>query len=221
MNPRRPGLTLVDMLVALTILAVILGAVYAVFFSQENTRRAAGESRDAYAQGLVIMQRLGQDLRGAWLPEAATGPEGIVHRFEANGSGLNFTTSAAMSLSETRGPDLVEVGYRVEALEGDALALVRRQDDTVDDDPAEGGGEIVLTRDLESFELHYRTQDGLEETSVSAQRLDELPTAVRVVLTLKDQAGNAHAFRTMIQLPVRLPAARKIQTDRDLSELPE
>ena len=130
-STKRRGLTLVDLLIALTILAIILSVVYATFFYQEQGRRTAEASREIYGQGLVIMQRISRDISGAWLPTAASGQTGLVYRFEAGPSGLNCITTAALLTVQTIGPELTEVGYRVEESNDGETHLIRRQDNTL------------------------------------------------------------------------------------------
>ncbi|MDY6851028.1 MAG: type II secretion system protein GspJ [Thermodesulfobacteriota bacterium] len=209
----RPGLTLIDMLVALTILAVVMTAVYAVFASQKRAVKAATEGREVFAQGLIVLDRLSRDLRGAWLPDRANPASGIMLRFEGKSDRLDLATTAVLSQTETRGPDLVEVGYRVETDEDGRKAarrLVRRQDETPDDDPAEGGAEIILTRDLIALELVYLNGAGEGESTWVAAQAGQLPRAVRIKLVLSTSEGREETFTTQVILPLTGPLVRRI-----------
>ena len=155
---RRPGFTIVDMVIALAVLAVVMTAVYSVFAFQQKTAQAASESRDIYGQALVILDRLSRDVGHAWLP-AVQGGTNHVFTFTGRTDGFDLITTAALSPDYQFGQELVEVGCRVEEGETgeggqggkrgpngvEARVLVRRQDATLDDDPAEGGFDIVLT----------------------------------------------------------------------------
>jgi type II secretory pathway pseudopilin PulG len=207
----RSGFTLLDALLALVLLAVILSVVYAVFFAQEKARRAAEESRDVFGQGLVAVERLRMDLVGAWLPETGGGT-GPAYRFETVENGLDFTTSSSLSPTEAGGPDLVEVGYRLEETENEGLNLVRRQDDTPDEDAASGGRSFILCRRVVSLELKYLGDDGAEAALSSARSSGEMPAQVRIRLVLADPNNRPHAFQTLVSIPLRRSAIPLMKT---------
>ena len=212
----RSGLTLVDLMVALSILAVILTTVYAVFASQDRAVRAASETRDVYGQGLLILDRLSRDLSGAWLPASPQKEVGILYGFEGQADRLDLATTARLSPDHASGPDVVEVGYRIvtqEDLPGPGLTLVRRQDETPDDEPGGGGTSVVLTRDLVAFELSYLTKNGLSESSWEAATAGDLPAGVIVRLVLSAPGGREETFTTLVSIPLAQPAVPPIRME--------
>jgi len=219
----RPGLTLVDLMVALAILAIVLTAVYSVFAFQEKTLRAASEGGDIYGQSLLILDRLSRDLSGAWLPNTVKQDARIDYRFAGQIDSLNFLTTAAMSLTETAGPDLVEVGYRVEEIREEdedgteeIKVLVRRQDDTLDDDPAGGGTEIILVRNLSRLTFSYLDASRQEKTTWETQKSTDLPRAVRIELVLAGANEEEETFLTLVDLPMAQPTIKPIANDLGL-----
>ena len=212
MNQQR-GLTVVDLLVALTILALVLTAVYSVFSFQKRTMRSASLGRDVYAQGLIILDRMTRDISGSWLPQES-GTSRLVCRFAASGDRLDFITTAVLSPDESAGPGLVEVGYRLEQNDGDddgTLSLYRRQDMTLDDDPADGGREIVLSRDVRSLALRFLDKDFIETATWEAEKAALLPRAVRITLTLVAENGWEETFSTLVFPPLARTPVRSIK----------
>jgi hypothetical protein len=213
----RAGLTLVDMMIALTVLAILLAAVYAVFAFQNRTADAAAEGRDAYGQGLFIMDRIGRDLGGAWLPEAAGLSPGMVFRFQATETTLDLATTSSLTLDQTRGPEVVEAGYRLALNEEAARAggrqkyiLYRRQDDIPDSEPDEGGSEIVLSEEVLALNITYLGPGGREDEAWTAERYPDLPRGARIELTLEAEDGAEEQFLTRVELPLAMWPVRPI-----------
>ncbi len=215
---RRSGLTLVDLMVALAILAIIMTAVYAVFISQEKATRTASEAGDVFGQGLFILDRLSRDLSGAWLPDKAAGSAGIQYRFTGNKDSLGFNTTAVLSMDENSGPDLVEVSYRLSELEDvKTYRLIRRQDDTPDDDPASGGREVIISDDVVKLEFVFVGNN--EEENWDTQNRSGLPRSVRITLVLADEQGGEETFLTLVSLPLSEPAVPAINLPSGLGLL--
>ena len=201
----RPGFTLVDLLVAMAILAIIFAAVYSVFAFQSKAVTAASENREIFGQGLMIMDRISRDIQGGWLPIKKTDFATTQFLFEGEKNELNLATTASLSQDETRGPAIVEVGYRLNQGDYDRpgkMVLIRRQDDTPDDDPKDGGSEIVLSRDVVSLDFYYVGQEAGEEESFKGELKTELPREVGVKLVLSIIEDQEETFITRVDLPL-------------------
>lgn len=227
----NPGFTLVDLLIAITVMAVIMIAVQSVFIFQERTIKAALENREVFVQGQAILDRLTRDLNGLWLPTAYSGqamsPQSgttspttqtglltnpttqtgrVKYRFEAKADRLDFATTATLAQEEHPGQEIVEVGYRVLPGEegGRTKILVRRQDEKVDDDPTEGGIGVILTKNLVSLDITFPGgQNRTQEvTTWQATSLGSLPKAIRVKLVLATAEDNKETFLALISPPV-------------------
>lgn len=217
---RRPGLTLVDLMVSLTILAVIMTVVYAVFWSQQRASEATAQSRDVYAQGMLILDRLSRDISGVWLPSVSRSQNPASLSFDGKTDQLGFITTAVLSLDDALGPDMVEVGYRVVDQDDKTVKqLLRRQDDSLDEDGQTGGSEITLTSDLVKLELIYLDDAGREQSTWNAADAAALPKAVRIKLTLAGPDGREEFFTTEVSPPLAEPAVRAITIPGGL-ELP-
>jgi type II secretory pathway component PulJ len=219
-------MTVVELMIALAILAIVMSAVYSAFSFQRRAVEVASEGRDASGQGLVILDRLTRDLSGVWLPRESTAEsKGSYYLFEAEAKKLDFPTTSSLSPDPTPGPEVVEVGYRLEDNEEeedqgpDKYLLIRRQDDTPDDNPLEGGRDIVLTRDLVSLEIKYLGSDGEETETWHAVTADRLPRAVNIKVVLSTVKDQEETYTTRVFLPLAQPVVTRVELPSGL-ELP-
>ncbi len=209
---KQTGLTLLDLLVAITLLAIILTTIYWVFANHQRSVEAASEARDAYGQGRLILDRMVRDVTGAWLPAGKRPKAGFAYLFSGRETGLDFITTAHLSSDIAPGLDLVEVGYRIMKNEReDDFTLVRRQDSTPDDDAEDGGSEIILTKSLKAIEIGYLNRSGQELSEWEAEQLSELPYAVKISLTLTAASGKQETFSTVVALALAWPRVKFVK----------
>jgi len=209
---KRTGLTLLDLLVAIALLAIILTTIYWVFANHERSVEAASESRDTYGQGRLILDRLARDIAGAWLPANKRPNSSISYLFSGQENGVDFITTAKLSPDTAPGLDLVEVGYHaIENEDNDDFTLVRRQDQTPDDNATEGGSNIILTKALNAIQLSYINRLGEVMTTWQAEESSGLPHAVRISLTLTAAPDKKETFSTVIALALAWPKVKNIE----------
>lgn len=182
---KSAGMTLLDLLLAITILVVLMTSVYAVYLNYRKTEKAVVESRQVYAQGRIILDRINRDLAGAWLPVVARKNSSILYKFTGSLDRMDFITTAVMSEKKIPGLELAEVGYRVEEVPGERrMMLFRRQDETPDSDPSEDGTEILLTRDLIEMEIKYLDASGNAQDFWEGEIKSKLPVAIFIKIVL-------------------------------------
>jgi type II secretory pathway pseudopilin PulG len=216
----KRGLTIVDLMVALTILAVVLSVVYSVFASQDRALRAADQTRDVYGQGLSVLDRLSRDIGGVWLPTATAQGPGFLYRFSGSSDQLVLATTTRLSQDETQGPDLVEVGFRLIEDRDDPRgmkSLMRRQDDTPNQEAESEGAEIALTTDVVSLKFAYLDDTGEARDSWEAPLSANLPKAVRIELVLSSAENNEETFITLVSIPLAQPTVRPINLSQRIN----
>ena len=192
------GFTLVELLVASSILALLAAAGLAAFST--GTRSAAKVRRRGrmLARGQAVLQRMAADLRVA-LAHKDVRLTSLDVRYEGRDvDTVDFIAIRPARVAEEEGvTGRCEVGYHIDSdPDSGAQWLLRRQDDTLDDDELEGGalravGPFVSELNLQFYDgLTWR--DGWDDPQ-------QLPAAVRIEMVMVDEDE--------IEKPMRLSTA--------------
>lgn len=197
-RPRGRAFTLIEMMVAVALMAMVLAMVGGIFLSVINTREKVQESLDKDKAGYGLLATLRRDLTGVYA--YALGGPAFLGEDEEAGAGrsadrLRFVTTADVAVSEDGvKPRLVEVGYRVEkASDSDQLILYRRAGG-LEGDPLKGGTYSGLYVGLHSLDIKYfdPEEDAWKDEWRQPKRL---PQAVKVVLELSPDEREVVAAR--------------------------
>jgi general secretion pathway protein J len=108
----QQGFTLVEVLVAVSILAIVLSSVYGVFAAVSATERRLASDSDRDHLARVVFDRLGRELHGAFVRD---GDQTTLLRGGTDERGrpfLELTTTAATPMSMT-GTGIARVIYRL------------------------------------------------------------------------------------------------------------
>lgn len=206
--PRSGGFTLLEVLLTVTITAVMIGIIYGVLVSTLQARTKLEHNAEMDEAGPVLLKMLSDDIAAAFVPpvpdqpppaegEAApenpayfTGKDNTLGAGEADE--LNFICSRDVWDPVTRRvADFCEVGYYLRANTEDSSVqvLVRREDPYVDDKPASGGSLQEMYRRVKSLKLEY--WDGKEWLNTwgdqDAQK-KTLPLIVKITLVIVPDA---------------------------------
>lgn len=185
---KRRAFTLIEMMVAVALMAMVLAMVGGIFLSVINTREKVQESLDKDKAGYGVLATIRRDLTGVYA--YALGGAAFLGEDEDDGSQpadrLHFVTTADVAQSEDGvKPRLVEVGYRVEKsqnADSQELVLYRRAG-PLEGPPLRGGTYTGLYVGVHSFDIKYYDKE--DEDWKDEWRLpDRLPLAVKVVLEL-------------------------------------
>lgn len=202
-TPRRwQGLTLLEVLVASAILALLASMIWVAFDQTGKMRTRLSERQEHDHLARVALTRITRDLRSAFLslhvnqePRAAAVITAFKGRSGTGGSRLDFTTFTHRRLRRgTHEGDACEVGYQLLDRRGAAsrgMDLVRRESPRIDNDPERGGVIDVLVPEVKSFEVRFfdEVADRWTETWDSTQatgQVGRLPLRVRVTLALEE-----------------------------------
>jgi len=184
------GFTLLEVLLALAILAMISATIYSSFSTAARNIDSAEAARDGADRARTLISRLANDITNACI---IPGMETFLYgqKFEREEDKQRFdslylTTLTNWRKADSREMDLWEVGYYFQDKpDGTGRILMRKEKRELSRDVArrEGGIDYELTDAVEGLRLRYTT-DG-------SQWLDEwkqagLPKAVEVTLTLAD-----------------------------------
>jgi general secretion pathway protein J len=217
-RPAAAGFTLLEVLVAITILAVVVTTILASFNSVFSTTEALDESADVYEMAKNCLMRITSDLESIHItqrpqykpPEFDQPPDPyriVATAGNTDGIGiaqLRFTSRAHVNLEKSPRKGIAEIIYYVQA--GNDGEQVLKRADNLYPYPASGekGSDPILCKYVKSLAFKFYNQDGIESDGWDSDS-DEFgyatPTAIGVRLELVNKA-TTQAFETMVSLPI-------------------
>ena len=200
-NVQSRGFTLLEVLLAMAILAVIMTVVYTSFSTAGKNVEQAETIRDENDIARILMARLSDDIANAYI-YPSTNPQASLTIFygkmeEVEGGpgnekirhdSISFTTLTHWRKPGSKETELWEVGYFFkEKPDGKGSVLFRREKRELSKEvPAlEGGDEYEITDRVESLQLKY-SNDGSTWTDNGwdSRSLLRVPKMVEIALTL-------------------------------------
>jgi general secretion pathway protein J len=216
------GLTLIEVLVSVAILAMIATLIYGAFDSLSRGKKGEAQRGDRARQARGAIDRIARELTSAYL-SMHTPPPALQTRVVAfigkNGTPYDRVDFASFSHrrvdKEAKESDQAEIGFFAlpDTEKENKIDLVRREQTPPDQDPQRGGVVSVLCENIESFDVRYldpTTGQWLEtwdSTQITSQQ-NRLPLEVKVTLVLKNvPAGMQATYVTKLMLPIQQPLA--------------
>jgi general secretion pathway protein J len=205
MNPADPrpenrskGFTLVEVLLAITILGIIMATVLGIFTGIISNSRTAEKRAELYQTGRAVLDLLATDIRGLYAQSVGDKQVYFVGQSEnAAGNGLPrlaFLTTNTLSIGTKQAPFLSEVDYFLEENPEKGMYSLWRRAQTPPQDPYhEGGRAVPVCRIIAKFELEFLQGDDIIKDLENA-----LPRAIRIGFTL-NLDGETERFVTMVR----------------------
>ncbi len=224
MSHSRAGFTLLEILVAVFIMAMVLTFAFQAYQGIEHAYSRVGSSPSRDRAARIVLDRLEHELVGSVLVQRAEGADPLLHPYffsgemkmyaEWEGDTIRFVTRTPLRAPAAPPVGLEIVTYgAVPSQSGAGFVLLRQAEplppqlakDVVWDSPD------IVVDDVALFLARYTGGDQpASETwdSTSAERLDQLPSALIVTVSLweTDSAGQpvqGPEFSRTIDLPVR------------------
>lgn len=215
------GMTLLEVLVSLGVLAMISLLIYGAFDSLSRGRKGEALRVDRARQGRDAMDRITHEMQAAFLSMHNPANISLVTRqtaFIATNSStfdrIDFATFAHRRIERNaKESDQAEVGYFVvkDPDHDEKMDLVRREQAPPDYEPKKGGVVNVLAEDVELFDIRFldplssQWVESWDSTQLTGQ-LNRLPLEIKVTLVLKP-VKNSPPFRfvTKFMLPMQQP----------------
>jgi len=212
---KKNGFTIFELLMALSILAVVFSLLYLTFHQSMAVMAATEDRGEVIQQGRMILERMAGEFQGAFLPlQESRSPSfrfGFVGRSRSEGKDfldrLDITL-LTLPQGDSAGArrELREVGYYLDRHPGTkGLTLFRRQDEGLDGDLEHGGSSIPMIDRVRSLSFAYFDSRGRRQkewNSLEGPRRNQLPSRVEIHLRLEDSRGRVHDFRTQVYLPL-------------------
>ncbi len=224
----KPGFTLMELMVTLTIFSAIMGILLTSFFQFHQQGRRM-ESITKLRQEARILERIIRfDIQSViYLDQFMTDPknEGDLRKSGVYGIDdkmgeldadklylhVNNTSKFQRSLEFEADPRIHEVGYFMEEDGNDGYYFKRREEFYVDPDITDGDRSIVhtLSHNLISYNVQYfrgTDEEPLDEWDSSKYKQtkkneDKLPTGIQVSLAFKSDDGEE--YKTDLQINLR------------------
>lgn len=199
---RRKGFTLIEVLLTITIMALMLVAISEMLTAARTTRDSIQNVQETQLAGPAILDLIERDLRGLLtlnLPRTSELrlTDRVVLGYDADS--LDFVTTSDNVHWTEDGDRLVradwcEVGYRLRPNpdNDDFLELYRREQFGVDTEPFDGGVYTFLHDRVKSFDVRAFVEDGEEAEPLEDWNHDPgdpetqgLPARLEITMTLE------------------------------------
>jgi type II secretion system protein J len=211
MRRDRRGFTLVELMLAILILAIMMSIIYGLVVSTVSAARRVEEITASSEIGPAILTRVRSDLQAAFIPKdgeffvGSKRPGGGADRDR-----IDFISGEMAYGSEIEGEDarfhsINEVGYQVleNRKDPNVGVLYRREDYFIDAEPLKGGRLTEVYDRVRSFSLRYYDGEAWRpDWNNKAQK--GLPKAVevevKILVTDRDNPNVEQTFKTTVVL---------------------
>jgi len=216
------GVTLLEVIVSVAILAMVSLLIYGAFDGMAKGKRGVEQINQRYREGRLAIRRLAREIPSAFLSAHQPYNQSLIVRetlFVGENTTpadrLDFTSfSHRRVLRDSHESDQNEVSYfgsRDPDVPG-KVDLARRESSLIDLEADRGGSVQVLAEDIDLFDLEYLDplsglwQERWDSTSATGQ-LGRLPLQVKVTLVLRGgPSGQTIPFVARIALAMQSPS---------------
>ena len=214
----KPGFTLLEILLAILILAVVVTTVLASFNAVFSTTDTLDNSAQIYAMAKTCLNRMIADLDALTIAQRPfykppdyddlPDPYRIVgSTADDDGTGfatLGFASRAHLPMENSSRMGIAAINYYIMAKE-DGQSVLRRSD-TLYPYPffEENSSDPVLCERVKSLAFTYYDAEGSDHESWDSDSENfnyATPTAIEIKLEIGDEA-ESYIFQTMVKLPV-------------------
>jgi general secretion pathway protein J len=207
------GFSLLEVMIAVAITAVIGAMAAGVLQQVDHAASVAREQAERYAGARLALTRLSREVSMAFLSEHYDSRRfrDRPTLFKGEADKLLFSTMAHVRLvQDAKESDQSVVEYLVERdpVSGED-ALFRREKARLDDEPDRGGRKDLVATHVKKLGLQYwdlKRKEWVREWSTrTPEKLNELPTRVRIELELKLADGRTEKFTTQARVAITAP----------------
>jgi general secretion pathway protein J len=215
------GLTLIEVLVAVAVLAMVSVLTYGAFDGMNRGKTSLGRVNDRYHEGRAALSRMAMELSSAFLSahqplllQQAVRMTIFAGTNSSPADRIDFTSFSHRRLvRDSHETDQNEISYfgSPDPNVSGKLDLARREALIIDMEPKKGGDVNVLAEDIESFDAKFldpTTGMWVEawDTTQATGQVNRLPLQVKITLVLKGGIGNKSVpFVTKIPIAMQSP----------------
>jgi len=218
MSKRTRGMTLIEVMIAMTIFAAVGALVYGGFAQTSRAKTKLEAQLNRYHEVSSAMERMVRELSMAYvsmhfnpLSSLQSMRTAFVGKDSGFGDRVDFTSVSHTRLyRDAKESDQNEISYFVtDHPSGEGKVLARRMQSRVDAKPQEGGRVEIMLEDVLGFELEYLDPVNWEwqttwDTMTGTGQVNRLPAQVRIKLTIPGIANpkQREVFGTRAVLPM-------------------
>jgi len=208
---RCSGLTLVEVLVTLALLATVMTLVYGSLWTTVDGLQRIEARTDREQASRVLLEMMERELRSALLTADDNrlyflGEDGVANDLPADK--LTWVHAAHVKLHwKLPEAETAEVSYWLESDVDGRLILYRREDASRDGDPASGGTVYELSEEVIGLDFKYYGPLGWVDEWDSRLNGNKLPRVVQISLFLPSESPDPEAQPVEIRSLVDLPLA--------------
>jgi len=220
MNINKSGFTLLELIVAITILAIITSFIYGVYTGSVKTIDETREKIDIYENGRMVLERMSNELRSTAVPiDKGVAPDvtffsgtndeiGSVHADE-----IQFITrSNATNYRQNGRPILMGVYYFLkteedeegETMKKDTYTLMRSEEPIFSRDFMEDVKEEEFIDGCSGLDFEYYGESGWVDEWDDQDGGDQegnVPSAIKITLSMKPKNGKEITLTTIVTIP--------------------
>ncbi|MDT8316685.1 MAG: prepilin-type N-terminal cleavage/methylation domain-containing protein [bacterium] len=204
----KNGFTLLEIMIAITILSFIMGIVYSSFSAISESDRRISLASESALKARNFFGLMSREISSIFVPSEPAGAGekedrlnyGLICTKEGDLQRIDFTAalSDSGSMSDVA---LKEFGYYLVSTgagEGGGHSLFKRIDATPDDDIAAGGVDYFLMDGVSSLRYEFMKNEDELLDEVDASDKASLPKAIRVEISLINAELDIETFSTTI-----------------------
>ena len=204
---KRRGLTLIELTLSISIIAVITTISYSVLHGSAEVAREAEARSDLQKMGRNAMRIIQRELSQSFISQNQTEYFKTVFKAEDRDpvDEVYFVATAhEKRYANRKESNFAEYGYFSESdwNGGNFRSLVHREATIVDEEPERGGRVLALAHNLRSLNLRYydkNKEEWLDEwDSEGADHMNRTPDAFEIRMELEDEDARTATFFTRI-----------------------
>jgi prepilin-type N-terminal cleavage/methylation domain-containing protein len=214
MTCRKEGFTLLELLIAIAIFAMVIGLAYSSYNATFNIIGGAEAHAKTYSRAKIAMERIINDLESFYPGEnpVFTGSSKSISGNRADT--LTFTSTASVRLH----PESVPIGkviiryYVQEDPDSDSLLLYRAEQPALNEEDSATPG-LLLCDSLQevAFDYYDAENQNVENWEEDEEGGDTLSLPTRITVSLRFNDVQEDEKGTLFQTGITLPAAKKVE----------
>lgn len=199
------GFTLMEVLIAVAILAIVLTTVYESFVQTRKVIGKAEASIEELRGVRAAFTRMMQDVSMAFMVKDNdntffTGTDDYSEGYATDS--MDFTSySNRIRNNDSKESDQIEVGYSLKRGNEGKAVLIKRVKKRIDDNPGYGGDSFELSEDIVGLNLRYLDEDAWVD-SWDSRVNKTIPKAVEITIIVKDSSGNVRTYKGIADIPL-------------------